>query len=189
MFSSLPSTFSKRLAAVGRAEDAALRVRAVRMAEHRDEDAVGIARIDGDLRDLLAVAQAEVRPGLAGVGGLVDAVADGEVGALQAFAAADVDDVRVRRRDRERADRAGRLVVEDRLPGAAVVGRSSRRRRCTRRCRRRSAGRRRPAADLVRPPRNGPDGAPAHFLKELGIVAGGPRRAAAAASRRKLHFA
>ena len=34
-----------------------------------------------------------MRPGLAGVGGFVDAVADGEVGALQAFAAADVDDV------------------------------------------------------------------------------------------------
>ena len=83
----------------------------------------GIARVDDDLRDLLAVAQAEVRPRLAGVGGLVDAVAGREVGALQPFAAADVDDVRVRRRDRDRADRAGRLVVEDRRPGAAVVGR------------------------------------------------------------------
>ena len=56
------------------------------------------------------------------VGGLVDAVAVGEIGPLQALAAADVDDVRVGRRDGEGADGAGRLVVEDRLPGAAVVG-------------------------------------------------------------------
>ena len=75
----------ERLAAVGRAEDAALLVRAVRMAEHRDEQPVRIARIDGDLRDLLRVAQAEVRPRLAGVGGLVDAVADREVGTLRAL--------------------------------------------------------------------------------------------------------
>ena len=66
------------------------------MAEDGDEEAVRIVRIDGDRRDLLAVAQAEVRPGLAGVGRFVDAVAGGEVGALQAFAAADVDDVRDR---------------------------------------------------------------------------------------------
>ena len=56
------------------------------------------------------------------VGGFVDAVADGEIGPLQAFAAADVDDVGIGRRDGERADGAGRLIVEDRLPGAAVVG-------------------------------------------------------------------
>ena len=83
----------------------------------------GIARVDGDLRDLLAVAQAEMRPGLAGVGGFVDAVADREIGTLQSLAAADVDDVRIGRRDGDRADGSGRLIVEDRIPGAAVVGR------------------------------------------------------------------
>ena len=65
------------------------------MAECGDEEAVRILRIDGNLGDLLGVAKAEVRPGLARVGRLVDAVADREVGARQAFAAADVDDVRV----------------------------------------------------------------------------------------------
>ena len=65
----------ERLAAVGRAEDAALVVRPVGMAEHGDEQPVGVPRVDHDLRDLLAVAQAEMRPGLAGVGRLVDAVA------------------------------------------------------------------------------------------------------------------
>ena len=109
------------LAAVGGAEDAALRVGAVGVAEHGDEEAVGIVRVDEDGGNLLAVAQAEVAPGLAGVGRFVHAVADGEVGALQAFAAADVDDVGVGGRDGEGADGAGGLVVEDGLPGAAVV--------------------------------------------------------------------
>src|SRR5205823_10697812 len=44
----------ERLAAVGGAEDAALRVRAVRVTEDGDEEAVRIARVDGDGGDLLA---------------------------------------------------------------------------------------------------------------------------------------
>ena len=114
----------ERPSAVGRAEDAALGVRAVRVAEHGDEQPVGVARIDGDRRDHLAVAQAEVLSTSSGVGGLVDAVADREIGADDAGAGADVDDVRVRRRDGDRADRAGRLVVEQRHPVGAVVGRA-----------------------------------------------------------------
>ena len=109
-------------AAIGGAIEAALGIRSVRVAEHGDEELVGIARIDGDLRDLLAVAQAEMRPRLAGVGGFVDAVAGGEIGTLQSFAAAGVDDVGIGGRDGERADGAGGLVVEDGVPGAAVIG-------------------------------------------------------------------
>ena len=37
-------------------------------------------------------------------------------------ARADVDDVRIRGRDGDRADRAGALVVEQRMPGRAVIG-------------------------------------------------------------------
>ena len=77
----------ERSPAVGRPEDAALGVGPVGMAEHGDEDAVRVARVDRDLRDLLPVAQAEVRPGGAGVARAVDAVAGGEVGTLQALAA------------------------------------------------------------------------------------------------------
>ena len=172
MFSSLPRTFSNDCAAVGRAVEAALRIRAVRMSEHGDEEPVGIARVDGDLRNLLAVAQAEMRPGLAGVGGFVDAVADGEVGPLQALAAADVDDVRIGGRDGDGADGAGRLVVEDRIPGAAVVGRLP------------DAAVAHADVEDVRLAGDAGGGlgasaamradrAPAHFLKELGIVAGG----------------
>ncbi len=68
--------------------------------------------------------QAEMRPRLAGVGRLVDAVAGREVGPDDAAAGADVDDVRIGRRDGDRADRSGRLAIEERLPVRAVVGRA-----------------------------------------------------------------
>ena len=108
-------------AAVGRAIDAALRAWPVRVTEDRGEQPVGVARIDDDHRDLLPIAQAEVRPRLAGVGRFVDAVAHRQIRPRQPLAAADVDDVRVGRRDGDRANRAGRLIVEDRRPRAAEV--------------------------------------------------------------------
>src|SRR5205085_11436663 len=114
----------ERLAAVGRAIDAALRVGSIRMAEHGDEQTIGILRVNDDRADLLAVAQAEMLPRPARVGRFVNPITDRKVGALQAFAAADVDDFRVRWRDGNRPDRAGRLIVEDRLPGAPIVVRA-----------------------------------------------------------------
>ena len=62
------------------------------MSGYRHQQTIGIARIDRDLRDLLAVAQAEVRPGPAGIRRFVNAVTDGKVGAMQTFAASGVDD-------------------------------------------------------------------------------------------------
>ncbi len=106
----------ERRASVGRPVDAALLIRAVRVPERRDEQAVRVMRIDRDRGDLLGVAQAEVRPRRARVGGLVHAVADREVGPVQAFPAAGVDRVVVARRHRERTDRTGALAVEDRRP-------------------------------------------------------------------------
>ena len=91
------------------------------MPRHRGKDLVGIARIDGELRNLLAVAQAKVRPGLARVGRFVNAVADRQVRPMQPLTAADIDNIRVRRRYGNRADGAGGLVVKDRLPRATVV--------------------------------------------------------------------
>jgi hypothetical protein len=109
--------------AVGGSKHTALGVGPVRVTEDGDEEPVGVARIDGDGRDHLAVAQAEMLPGASGVGGLVDPVADGEIRTDDARSSPDVDDARVRRRDPNRADRAGRLVVEQRHPiGAEVRG-------------------------------------------------------------------
>ena len=91
------------------------------MPEHRDENAIRVARIDDDRGNLLPVAQSEMAPRLPGVARLVDAVADREVRPLQPLAASDVDRVGVRGRQRDRADRACRLVVEDGPPCASVV--------------------------------------------------------------------
>jgi hypothetical protein len=67
------------------------------------------------------IAQADVRPGLAGVCGFVYAVALGDVRTHVRLAAADVEDFRIGRRKRERADRADALAIEDRLPGTAGI--------------------------------------------------------------------
>ena len=72
-----------RPSAVARAIDAAFVVRAVRMSERRREDAIGILRIDQQRTDLPGLAEAQVFPCLACVGGFVDAVADREVRPLQ----------------------------------------------------------------------------------------------------------
>src|SRR5205823_4017690 len=110
-------------AGVGGQIDAALLAGPVRMSEHGDEESVGIRGVDRDHRDLLRVPEAEVRPRLAGVCGLVDPVADGQVGAREPFAAAYIYGIGVRRGDRDRADGLRGLLVEDRLPGATrVVG-------------------------------------------------------------------
>src|SRR6266508_6762748 len=65
-----------------------------------------------------------MRPGVTGIVGPVHAVAGREIGADDAGAGTDVDDVGCRGRDGDRADRAGRFVVEERLPVVAVVGRT-----------------------------------------------------------------
>ena len=84
-----------RLAAVGGAIDAALIAWSERMPEHGSEHAVRIAGIDGKGRNLLRVVEAKVSPRLAGIEGFVNAVADGKVGTGKAFAAGDINDVRI----------------------------------------------------------------------------------------------
>src|SRR5436190_24352191 len=42
---------------------------------------------------------------------------------MQSFAAANVNDIRIRWRDHDRADRCCRLIIENRLPSAAVIDR------------------------------------------------------------------
>jgi hypothetical protein len=68
-----------------------------------------MVRIDEHGGFLLAVGRVGVLPGLARVGGLVQAVAGEEVRPLEALAAANVEDVRVGRGDGESADGAGQM--------------------------------------------------------------------------------
>src|SRR5262249_18487438 len=90
-----PEDFLEALAAVGGAEDAALFVGSVGMSGDSRKDLVGVMGINGELGNLLALAKPQGCPGLAGIGGFVDAVANGEVRAMQPFAAAHVDNVRI----------------------------------------------------------------------------------------------
>src|SRR5207302_1467603 len=91
------------------------------MSEHGGNELVGITRMVDESRDLLAIAQAEMRPCLACVRGFVNAVAHGQVGAMQALAAGYVDDVGIGGSDSDRSDRLSGFTIEDGIPGAAVV--------------------------------------------------------------------
>src|SRR6185503_20292601 len=96
--------------------------RAPGVAEGGHVHEVGIARMHADAADLHRLAQAEVRPRLAGVARAVDAVAVGHVAADAALAHAGVNDVRVRGGDRQRADRARlHLPVGHRRPARPAV--------------------------------------------------------------------
>src|SRR5215211_6359707 len=112
------------LAAIGRAEDAALGVRPPDVPERRDVDEVGVLRVDADAGDVAGVGEAAVRPGLAAIGGLVDTVAVRDVAANRRLAHPDVDHIRVALGDGNRAH-GGRLeeAVGDVIPGGAAVGR------------------------------------------------------------------
>ena len=125
----------------------------------------------------------DVRPGLAGVGRLVDAVARRDVAADVGLARADVDDVRVAGRDGDRSDRA--RSAGRRTPAS----RSCRRRRHPHAAR---GGRRvvdegspgTPATRDTRPPAGGPT---RRYLRPASSF--GPLRSAASSARSRLSTA
>ena len=107
--------------AIGGTENASLRIRAVRMSQHGDKQAVRIFGIYFNIRDHLRIAQAEMRPCFARVGRSVHSIACRQVGPNDARAAAHVDDIRIRWRNRNRANGTSRLAVKQRLPGRTIV--------------------------------------------------------------------
>ena len=139
--SSLYSTFSQVRPAVGRAEDAALRVRPVQVAERRDEarrpDCAGSTRICAMWRLSDSPRCVHVRP--ASVDLYMPSPKEMSSRGCR-LAGAHVDDVGVRRSDGDGADRGDRLVVEERRPGHGRRRSSSTRRRRRRRGRRCWAG-------------------------------------------------
>src|SRR5271154_5197888 len=62
-------------------------------------------------------------PGMSSIHRFVHTVADGKVGPAQAFPTADVNSIRIRRRQSQRPNGAGRLAVEDGIPSVAEVRR------------------------------------------------------------------
>ena len=113
-----------RPAPVGGPEDAALGVGPEGMAEGGHVRAVGVRRMDADASDRVCVGEAEVSPALPGIIGAVDAVALEDVGTQLHLAHADVHDIGVGRRHRDRADRgAADLPIGRRRPGGPAVRR------------------------------------------------------------------
>jgi hypothetical protein len=111
-----------RATAVASAEEAALVVGTPEMSKSGDEHDIRIARVDDDTPDMMRVAQPHVRPCLAAIERAVDAVAPRRALPVVRLARPHPDDVGIRRRDRQIADRqhaAG--PVEDGLPRHAVV--------------------------------------------------------------------
>ena len=94
-----------------------------RVADGSHEGNVGVGRMNADAADVADGREADVLPRLARVGGLVDAVANGDVRAKAIGARAGVDDVGVRERDLDGAHGAdGEELVGDVHPGLAGVG-------------------------------------------------------------------
>ena len=112
------------LAAVRGPVDAAFFIGAVHMALRGDVDDIGIGGVNADAPDLPAVSEPDVLPARPAVGRLVDAVAVRDVAADRLLARAHVEDVRVRFRYRDRADRARlEVLVGNDLPVRAAVRR------------------------------------------------------------------
>src|SRR2546426_7045147 len=72
-------------------------------------------------RDLLRLGEPEGGPRLAAVGGLPDPVAGGDFATNRVLAGADVDDIRIRLGDAERADGAAEVLVRHGQPGVTAV--------------------------------------------------------------------
>ena len=110
-------------AAVGGAVDAALRVIGERIAQRRHPHHVGVGGMHAHGGDLTHVAQAGEAPGLTGVGGFIDAAADGDIAADLGRPGARVDHVGMGERDFDGAHGRDRdLPVGDIHPGVAGVG-------------------------------------------------------------------
>ena len=94
------------------------------MTQGGDIDRIGVFGVDAHAAYVTGAGEAEVGPGLALVGGLVDAVAVGDVAAKGGFTHAHVDDVGVGLGDGYSADGAGlEVAVGYVLPEhASVVG-------------------------------------------------------------------
>jgi hypothetical protein len=92
------------------------------MPERGDVHDLGIARVNDDAADVVGIAKTHVGPGFAPVEGAIHAVTPGRALAVVRFAGSRPDDVRIRRRDRQVADRKGSPVaIEDRFPRRPAV--------------------------------------------------------------------
>src|SRR5215213_5511009 len=109
-------------AAIVAFENATFRIGTEGVTQSRHPHDVRVVWVDADLADVACVAQPGVDPAPPGVGTAVDAVAMGDVDADGRLAGTGVDDVRVGRRNRQRADRGcGEEAIGHGLPVGAAI--------------------------------------------------------------------
>ena len=94
--------------AIGRAINAALRIRFVNMAQRRHIHPVRIGGIDDDFSNLAGFCEADRMPGLARVGRFEETDPIGVLAANIRLARPDINNARIRWRDRDGADGADR---------------------------------------------------------------------------------
>src|SRR5439155_22699252 len=82
---------------------------------------VRVGRSDDDPLNLVRLSATHVLPRLTGIGRLVDTVAGVGASRGEGVAGADPHNVRLRRRQRDVADRAVTLTIENGRPGRSVV--------------------------------------------------------------------
>jgi hypothetical protein len=109
------------LAAVGAAIDAPLGAGRPERAERRHVHDVGVVRVDHDPPDVMRTLEPEVDPRVTPIVRPVDTVAPRRRLTVVLLSGARIDDPMIRRGDRDVAERAHRLVVEDRLPRRPVI--------------------------------------------------------------------
>ena len=102
------------LAAVGGFVKATFLVWSPEVPEGRYVHGVVLSRVDGDLADVVGVLEPHVRPGLAAVGGLIDAVSPGGTVAVIGFARSHPDEIGVGLGDRYRPDRGDSFTFKNR---------------------------------------------------------------------------
>ena len=109
--------------AVERAEHTSLSSRAPQAPKGSDEHALGIGGIEHDFSDMPRINETLVRPRLACIDRLVHTVAETRALSIVGLAGADPNDLRVRRRNHNIANRGRRVLVEDGCPRRAVIDR------------------------------------------------------------------
>lgn len=114
--------FLPALASIGGLENAAVWIGSKQMAQRRDVHHIRILRIHKNPADDVRLAEADKRPALAAIGGLIHTLAGQHSISRSGIACANINNLRIRGRDGHCADIVAlEIFVGDVLPAVAVV--------------------------------------------------------------------
>src|SRR5579862_1458996 len=111
------------ISTIGGFVDAAFIVGAIGMTQRAHIDSACVIRIDKDAANLAGVFKSDMLPAGSTVNAAIHAIAGSEIGADIRFTCTDVDHIRIRGRDSERANRGDRFPIKNRLPYGAGIRR------------------------------------------------------------------